>query len=97
MAEGVASDIWNKAALLVSDADAISSAPVCSPKGKIFQSKSGMAPHLVASKKENQYVCDDKCLQSKSLGVCSHVVAAACTLHPSFAGLLVCIYGQDIM
>ena len=59
--EGVASGIWNKAASLLSDTDAISSAPGCSPKDKMVKSKSGLVPHLVASKKENQYVRDDKC------------------------------------
>jgi len=57
--EGVASGIWNKAASLLSDTDAISSAPGCSPKDKMVKSKSGLVPHLVASKKENQYVRDD--------------------------------------
>ena len=77
--EGVAEGIWNKATSLVSDTDAINSAPGCGPKDKMVKSKSGLAPHLVTNKKEYQYACDDKCPQFKSLGICSHVVAAAQT------------------
>ena len=77
--EGVADGIWNKAIALVSDADAITSAPGCGPKDKMVKSKTGLAPHLVTNKKESQYACDDKCPQYKSIAICSHVVAAAQT------------------
>ena len=42
--EGVSNGIWNKAALLVSDVDAICSAPGCGKKDKMVKSKSGIAP-----------------------------------------------------
>ena len=77
--EGVADGIWNKATALVSDAEAITSAPGCGPKDKMVKSKTGVAPHLVTNKKESQYACDDKCPQFKSIAICSHVIAAAQT------------------
>ena len=43
----------------------------------MVKSKSGSTPHLVTASKDGQYRCDDRCPQHKSLGVCSHSVAAA--------------------
>ena len=45
---------------------------------KMVKSHSGSAPHLVTIDQNTwQYKCDDKCLQYKSVSVCSHTVAAA--------------------
>ena len=54
VSEGVAN---GKVALLVSDLDAISSAPGCGPKDKMVKSKSDLAPHLVTTKKQHQSAC----------------------------------------
>ena len=75
--ETVAEGIWRKATSLVFDVDAIVRAPGCGPKDKMVKSKSGVVPHLVTSKKEYEYACDEKCPQFKSSGICSHTVAAA--------------------
>ena len=41
----------------------------------MVKSKSGVVPHLVTSKKEYKYACDES-PQFKSSGICSHTVAA---------------------
>ena len=42
-----------------------------------IKSKSGTAPHLAPASDNFEYKCDDKCLQFKTLAICSHTVAAA--------------------
>jgi len=75
VSKGVANGIWSKAALLVSDLDAISSAPGCGAKDNQIRP----CPSLCHNKKQHQYACDDKCPQFKSFGIYLHTVAAAQT------------------
>lgn len=43
----------------------------------MVKSSSGQRPHLVIRKRTGQYCCDGTCPNWKSLGICSHSVAAA--------------------
>ena len=47
----------------------------------MVKSRSGSTPHLVTTTASGttgiQYKCDDKCLQYKSIGMCSHVIAVS--------------------
>ena len=72
-----AEGIWNKAAMLIREENAIVVAPGCGPKDKMIKSKSGTAPHLVTISDNFEYKCDVRCPQFKSLAICSHTVAAA--------------------
>ena len=72
--------IWRKANLLISDADAIVSAPGFGKKDKMVKSTTGTIPHLIISCTKSsgvQYNCDDRCPHYKSIGICSHIVAVA--------------------
>ena len=68
--------IWQKAHELVVDSDAITCASGYD-KAYMVKSFSGKRPHLVIAKTNGQYSCDGDCGNSKSLGLCSHSVAAA--------------------
>lgn len=46
-------------------------------KDRIVKSSSGPRPHIVTAKKMGRYSCDTECPNFKSLGICSHTVAAA--------------------
>ena len=67
--------IWQKAMLLLSDPDAISSAPGCGPESKMVISRQGKRPHLVTKGKGYRHSCDNDCPKWKSLRICSHTVA----------------------
>ena len=51
--------------------------PGGNPKDRVVKSSSDPHPHVVIAKKMGQYSCDDQCPNCKSLGICSHSVAAA--------------------
>jgi len=66
--------------MLVAETNSVVSAPGFSAKDKIVRSKSGSSPHLTlvsVSAKGVQYKCNDKCLNFKSIRICSHTLAAA--------------------
>ena len=72
--------IWEKAEALLSEKEnALVHAPGFGPKDMMVKSRSGSTPHLVTIIASGttgiQYRCDDKCLQYKSIGMCSHVIA----------------------
>ena len=69
--------IWNKATELLNDSESICRPPGCNAKDRLVKSSSGLRPHLVTFKKGGQYACDNECPNWKSMGVCSHSVAAA--------------------
>ena len=69
--------IWKKAADLITTPGNITPAPGNSPEVKMVTSYSGQRPHLVMSCKSGMYKCDSDCLNYKSMGLCSHVVAVA--------------------
>ena len=70
--------IWKKAETLVTSKNSVVPAPGFGEDEKMVKSHSGSAPHLVTIDQNTwQYKCDDKCLQYKSVSVCSHTVAAA--------------------
>ena len=72
-----AESIWRKVAMLITESNAITFAPRLGSRDRMVKSKSGSTPHLVTASKDAQYRCDDRCPQHKSLGICSHSVAAA--------------------
>lgn len=72
-----AEGIWKKAAMLVTESNAITFAPGFGNGDRMVKSNSGSTPHLVTVSKDYQYKCDDRCAQYKSLAICSHTVAAA--------------------
>ena len=65
---------WTKARELLTDEKSICMVPGDNSKDCIVKSSSG---HIVTAKKTGQYACDGECPNWKSLGVCSHSVAAA--------------------
>ena len=69
--------IWKKASSLLTERNAILPAPGCDSCSRMVKSSSGQRPHLVTRKKSGQYCCDGTCPNWKSLGICSHSVAAA--------------------
>ena len=69
--------IWNKATELLNEPGSICKSPGGNAKDRIVKSTSGSRPHLISFKKGGQYACDSDCPNWKSLGVCSHSVAAA--------------------
>ena len=69
--------IWKKAVDLLSEKNALCAAPGSTDKSCIVKSYTGSRPHLVLAKKGGQYACDSACRNWKSLGICSHSVAAA--------------------
>ena len=72
--------IWNKASVLVKEANSVVPAPGFGPKDKMVKSKLGSTPHLVSMVTNSdgvQYKCDEKCLHFKSINICSHSVASA--------------------
>ena len=69
--------IWKKAADLITTPGNITPAPGNSPEVKMVTSYSGQRPHLVMPCKSGMYKCDSDCLNYKSMGLCSHVVAVA--------------------
>ena len=80
LSQPVVSGIWQKANILVSDTSCISTVPGGSGKDKFVLSRSGNLPHLVKCH-DNIYRCGDSCLNFKSIGICSHTVAAAESNH----------------
>ncbi len=69
--------IWKKAAELLSHPNAIASAPGYGPDCKMVMSRRGKRPHLITTTKNGKYICDNECLNYKSLGVCAHIVSVA--------------------
>ena len=69
--------IWNKTTELLNDTGSICKFPGGNTKDRMVKSTSGSRPHLVTFKKSGQYACDNECPNWKSMGVCSHSVAAA--------------------
>ena len=70
--------IWEKASSLLTEPNAIVSTPGCDPCSRMVKSSSGQRPHIMVTKKKTgQYCCDGTCPNWKSLGICSHTVAAA--------------------
>ena len=69
--------IWKKAYVLLNESESICRSPGGNAKDRIVKSTSGSCPHLVTFKKGGQYACDNECPNWKSMGVCSHSVAAA--------------------
>ena len=74
--------IWNKAAMLIREENAIVVTPGCGPKDKMIKSKSGTAPHLVTTSDNFEYKCDDKCPQFKSLAKLQYVHILLLQLSP---------------
>jgi hypothetical protein len=73
----VVTAIWQKASSLLTEPNAVVLAPGCDPYSRMVKSSSGQRPHMVTKKKTGQYCCDGTCPNWKSLGICSHSVAAA--------------------
>lgn len=74
------SGIWQKAESLHNSTVNIVPAPGHPSDARMVASQSGQRPHLVlpvAKAKGGSYKCDSDCLNYKSLGLCSHVVAVA--------------------
>lgn len=70
--------IWQKAEELIDAPNSITSAPGHSTEARMVLSRSGKRPHLVVPDgKGGQYKCDAECLNYKSVGMCSHVIAVA--------------------
>ena len=69
--------IWMKASRLLGEPNVVLPAPGCDPCSRMVKSSSGQRPHLVSRKRSGQYCCDGMCPNWKSLGICSHSVAAA--------------------
>ena len=73
--------IWEKVEALLSEKEnALAHAPGFGPKHMMVKSRSGSSPHLVTTAACGtgiQYKCDDKCTQYKSIGMCSHIIAAS--------------------
>ena len=69
--------IWTKAGELINDSKAICMVPGGNENDRIVRSGSGPRPHIVTAKKIGRYSCDTECPNFKSLGICSHTVAAA--------------------
>ena len=69
--------IWQKASSLLTEPNAIVLAPGCDPCSRMVKSSSGQRPHMVTKKKTGQYSFDSTRPNWKSLGICSHSVAAA--------------------
>ena len=69
--------IWKKAADLIATPGNIAPAPGHPPEVKMVTSYSSQRPHLVMPCKSKIYKCDSDCLNYKSMGFCSHVVAVA--------------------
>ena len=74
--------IWEKAEALLSEKEnSLVHAPGFGPKDMMDKSRSGSTPHFVtitaSGTTDIQYRCDDKCLQYKSIGMCSHVIAVS--------------------
>ena len=72
----IAERIWAKAVILTTESNAITFAPGLGTQHRMVKSTSGPSPYLVIAK-ESEYKCDEKCLQYKSLSICSHTVAVA--------------------
>ena len=66
-----------KAIELLNDEKSICMVPGGNSKDRIVKSSSGPCPHIVTAKETGHYACDGECPNWKSLGVCSHSVAAA--------------------
>jgi hypothetical protein len=72
--------LWNKATRLINDAQALSNVPGGDPLDCFVLSTSNCQPHMVRCKSHPEtaeYKCDDHCIHFKSLGLCSHTVAAS--------------------
>ena len=69
--------IWTKAKELLNDPKAICMVPGGNEKDRIVKSSSGLRPHVATAKKMGKYSGDTECPNFKSLGICSHSVAAA--------------------
>ena len=69
--------IWRKAEELLTQKNAIISAPGFENGSKMVLSKDGKRPHLVQVGKGGSISCDSECQNWKSLSVCSHCVAVA--------------------
>ena len=63
--------IWKKAADLLKTKDAIVPAPGVSGNAKYVMSYTRQRPHLVVSKKDGSFACDENCLNCKNLCSCS--------------------------
>ena len=59
--------IWQKAQELISDSNVISSAPGYNKGYNMVKSSSGKRPHLVISKANGQYSCDNDCGNSNPI------------------------------
>ena len=69
--------IWKKATDLLNTPRSISPAPGHPNEARMVMSLTGHRPHLVLPCKGSQFKCDSDCLNFKSLGICSHVIAVA--------------------
>ena len=69
--------VWKKATELISSSSSIAAAPGQVSEARMVESRGGQRPHLVVPCKRGIFKCDNDCLNYKSIGICSHVVAVA--------------------
>lgn len=69
--------MWDKAEKLLSSKNAITLAPGDDPTARMVLSSSLPLPHLVKRGSGSQYVCDSRCINWASSGICSHSLAVA--------------------
>lgn len=70
--------MYRKASELVTIPGNITAAPGCPTDARVVASRSGVKPHIVMpGKAKGQFVCETSCINWKSYGICSHVLATA--------------------
>ena len=69
--------MWDKAEKLLATKNAITPAPGDDISAKMVLSTSSQMPHLVKKEFGGRYICDSRCLNWSSSGVCSHSLAVA--------------------
>jgi hypothetical protein len=70
--------MYKKACELVNSPGNITQAPGCPDDARVVASRSGIRPHIVMpGKAKGQFLCESSCINWKSYGICSHILATA--------------------